>query len=310
MPQSIVEHLREQAVRKLFTTRTFNDVWINHWQQDIQNRLSNMSPNNIINLGDNLSDIFRSTSQGRDQSSVSGGGTAWESLVCWYLNLCLVNTNTVVIKSSKSLIPEPIRDSLKVSYGTFISNTESDLIAITFPNRTDYNIDKINISISDSSGNRIPTTKRNQSFNYKELVDALVERDFSSYEVGVIQCKTNWNDNAQIPMLWDLIYASSGFRNNVSVGTSAYSIQNLNHFSYSFVTVPTVNSVFRATSTAVLRVSNLSGGNYWGRSTESGVAHSLKEIFRRNFSTGAPNLQVSLPTALPEINSTYSYFNL
>lgn len=310
MPQSIVEYLREQAVQKLFTTTTFNKVWASDWQNDIRTRLSSINANNIINLGDSLSDIFRSTSGVRDQSSVSGGGTAWESLVCWYLNLCLINTNTVVIKSSKSLIPEPIRDSLKVSYGTFISNTESDLIAITFPSRPDYSMDKINISINDSNGNRIPTTKRNQAYNYKEIIDALVDKDFSSYEVGVIQCKTNWNDNAQIPMLWDLIYASNGFRNGVSVGTTAYSIQNLNHFSYSFVTVPTVNSVFRPTSTSVLRVSNLSGGNYWGKPTQSGVAHSLKEIFRRNFSIGAPNLQVSLPTAIPIIGTTYSYFNL
>lgn len=36
----------------------------------------------------------------------------------------------------------------------------------------------------------------------------------------------------------------------------------------------------------VLRVSNLSGGNYWGRPSEVGIANSVKEILNRNLKTG------------------------
>lgn len=33
-------------------------------------------------------------------------------------------------------------------------------------------------------------------------------------EAHIIQCKTNWNDNAQIPMLWNMVYATKDFKEN------------------------------------------------------------------------------------------------
>ncbi|WP_336638196.1 hypothetical protein [Lysinibacillus fusiformis] len=317
MTQNIVEHLRELAINKLFNTNTFSNVWAQRWQSEVNSKLAVRNATNIINLGDHLTEIFKSTSNSgkpgpsRTQSDVSGGGAAWEALVCWYLNLCLVGTNTVVVKSSNELIPEPIRESLKVSYGTFVSNTESDLIAITFPSLTNYAINKTTLSLVNNQGIAIPLTiGRNSRFNTKAILNQLAENDFSSYEVGVIQCKTNWNDNAQIPMLWDLIYASNGFRNGVSVGTSAFSIRNLQHFSYSFVTVPTSRGPFTSNSTAVKRVSNLSGGNFWGQSSQSNVAHSIKEMCSMNFSNGATNIRQSISVAIPLLSTTYSYFRL
>jgi len=313
MTQNIVEYLRELAINKLFNTNTFSNVWSQRWKDEVNTRLAVRNATNIINLGDQLSEIFRSTSNStetgssRTQSDVSGGGAAWEALICWYLNLCLVGTNTVVVKSSKELIPDPIRESLKVSYGTFVSNTESDLIAITFPPLENYIIDKMNLNLIDNQGVAIPLTiGRNSKFNTKALLNQLAV----DYEVGVIQCKTNWNDNAQIPMLWDLIYASNGFRNGVSVGTSAFSIRNLQHFSYSFVTVPTSRGPFTSNSTSVKRVSNLSGGNFWGGASQSNVAHSIKEMCSMNFSSGAPNIRQSIALAIPLLNSTYSYFRI
>lgn len=311
---NIIEHLRKEAVLKLFNMKTFSDAWTQNWQNQITNQLTTKNAINIINLGDKLSDIFRSTSantNNRSQSSLSGGGAAWEALVCWYLNLCLVGTNTVVVKSSIELIPDPIRESLKVNYGSFTSNTESDLIAITFPSSPNYTINKMNLNLFNNSGVAIPVTKGHANkFNTKEILNQLAQNDFSNYEVGIIQCKTNWNDNAQIPMLWDLIYASKGFNNGVSVGSSLFSIKNLKRFSYSFVTVPTSRGPFTSDSTSVKRVSNLSGGNFWGKPTSSNVAHSIKEIYNMNFSNGAPDIIQSITNAIPYFNNKYDYFNI
>src|SRR5690625_7971017 len=111
---------------------SFNKAW-SRWKSEIQNNIHHLTANNVVNLGDELGDIFRLTAvSGRSQSTVSGAGNAWEALVCWYLNLNLIGSRTVVVKQKKSLIPEPVRQALTVSYGTFPSGTESDLIAITF----------------------------------------------------------------------------------------------------------------------------------------------------------------------------------
>lgn len=152
MSENIVEYIRKESINNLFKTNTFKNSWIN-WKQIISFDFTPNSSRQIIDLGDKLSAIFTTTSPSvRDNSSVSGGGAAWESLVCWYLNLCLIGRRTVVIKHSKKLIPDPISDAITVKYNTFPSNTESDLIAITFPNKCEYIDDKDLINIRDSTG--------------------------------------------------------------------------------------------------------------------------------------------------------------
>lgn len=143
-------------------------------------------------------------------------------------------------------------------------------------------------------------------------LDDLVGVNFSHFELGIIQCKTNWIDSAQIPMLWDLVYSSEGFgQRGITVGNSAFTIGDLNRFFYSFVTVPTSRGSFNPTSTNVLRVKGISGGNYWGSSNRSGVASSIKEIFGRNFrgAFSTPQREI-LRENLLKIEDEYSYFSL
>lgn len=271
MNQNIIEYARELSIKKLFETNGFSTVWPT-WKNKIQTDIFNSAPPTehlIYSIGDSLRDIFRTTGQaGRSQSDVSGGGANWEALVCWYLNICLIDRRTFVLKHNKDLIPSPIKDAITVNYGNFRSNTESDLIAITFPDKAEYTIDKEQILINDIHGNSVDINK-GKNYNFLPILDALVARDFDDIEIHIIQCKTNWNDNAQIPMLWDAVYSANTFRNGISVGTNGYSIHDAKRFTYSFVTVPS-NQIkkngrltYKNTSTAVLRVLNLSGGNYW-----------------------------------------------
>ncbi len=319
MNQNIIEKLREESVKNLFNTKGMIAAWPT-WKVKIDSLIPNRSANQIFDLGDCLKDIFYTTNMSkvrtdgtRSQSEVSGGGANWEGLVCWYLNLCCIGRRSVVIKHNKNLIPDPIRNAITVNYGTFISNTESDLIAITFPDKSEYSIDKEKILINDEDGNQVKIRHSGKmNYNLKEVLNALVARDFTEIEIHIIQCKTNWNDNAQIPMLWDMIYSADNFKTNITIGREGYSINNARLFTYAFATVPTVRiDRFKSNSVAVLRVSNLSGGNYWGIKSISGVASSMKEMLSRNLSSGANyNHKSTLKSEIPKLSSMYSYFKI
>ncbi len=310
--QTLSEHIRRISVESCFELKAFTTGWTT-WKGRINTILGTQyDENDILNLGDNLSDIFLSTrSSGRTQDSLSGGGYGWEGLVCWYLNLCFAGTRAVAVRKTSNL-PDPLRDCISVNYGNFRSNTESDIVIIVFPNQSEFTIDKNALSVSNSRGNIIPNIKR-RKFNYKELVNRLAELHFDDFELGVIQCKTNWNDNAQIPMLWSMIYETNTFANSsISLGRNNYSMKDLSKFSYSFMTVPTNDlSSYKQNSTSVNRVRNLTGGNYWGFSTSSSIASSIKEIYNNNFRSAFPtNVRRSIANIISELNNDLDYFDL
>ncbi len=313
MNNTIPDILRKISVDALFETATFNNCW-NVWKPYI-NRLigTQYTERDLIDLGDKLSDIFRTTGvEGRGQESLSGGGNAWESLVCWYINLCTAGSRIVAVKKM-SLVPKPIQDAITVNYGNFACNTESDITVIVFPDMPEYNTDISSLRINNSTRTLIPSIIKGK-FN-TQLLDFLAGRDFSDYEIGIIQCKTNWNDNAQIPMLWDMIYSSGGFRGrNITIGRNSFNIQSIRSFTYSFVTVPSnQNAIYSSNSVSVKRVTNLSGGNYWGKDSEQHVAKSLKEIFTNNFSSGfRTNIRDDLQASLQDqvVSGSLDYFRL
>lgn len=298
---NIIEKLRQKVITDLHSVYSFSNSLV-LWKPIIKNLIGeNPTPQSILNLGDHLREIFaESNSEGRDQSALSGGGTAWESLITFYVNLCCVNTRVVAIKKMGQ-VPSPIKDAITVNYSNFSCTTESDITVIVFPDIATY-------------------TEHNPDFETQKgkiKLDALskaIESDFSKFEIGIIQCKTNWNDNAQIPMLWDMIYSAGGFRGRqISVGHNNFSIQALNTgFTYSFVTLPSSKlKSYKPDSLCVKRVYNLSGGNYWGLPTQQGIARSVKEIFQ-NYRNGYRNHNImeTLEEAIPALSSELSYFNI
>ncbi len=310
---NVIEYLRKKSVETCFQLSAFQTGWAS-WKLEIQRITNgNLNERSLLLLGDHLSDIFLTTrSDGRGQSQVSGGGYGWEGLVCWYLNLCFCGSRAVAVKRVSDL-PTPIIDAISVNYGNFRSNTESDITVLVFPDDPLFTSDKATIVVQEDSGARIENIKPNGSFNASAILTRLSELYFDQFEVGIIQCKTNWNDNAQIPMLWDMIYQAS-FTNHsqISIGRNGYSIQQI-PFTYSFCTVPT-NKLdnYKTTSTSVQRVRNLSGGNYWGRPTSNGIANSIKEIFNRNFQSAfSPSNQRAILNAIAnDFDSELSYFDI
>lgn len=307
---NIPEYFRKLSIESVFSTNTMINCWP-IWKESINEILGdNFNETDIINLGNHLSDIFRSTGgEGRGQSQVSAGGTAWESLVCWYINLCTIGSRTVAIRKM-SLVPKPLQDAITVNYGNFACNTESDITVITFPDELEFKTDIEDLEI-ENNGLTIENFKRGK-FN-TEISNLLCAKYFDSLEIGVIQCKTNWNDNAQIPMLWDMIYSANGFSGrNITIGRNGFNIHDTNNFTYSFVTVPSNQRAnYNSNSVAVKRVTNLSGGNFWGKSTEQFVARSIKEIFTNNFQSGYPNnIRTEVRNAIPKLSDEFSYFNI
>lgn len=300
----MLESYRKAAVKSAMSTSSASNAFP-FWEQAIS-RLTNgrLSGRVIFDLGDHLREIFANSSQGNTRvgentnSSVSAGGAAWESLVCWYLNLCLIGSRVVVIKSKKDLLPRFITDAIAVKYNNFKSNTEADLIYIAFPRIIDW-------------------PEKGEAEHYSAYFDRILSTSFSMKDiaVGVIQTKTNWNDNAQIPMLWDMVYSAKGFGRNVTVGSKGRSIESFASFTYSFVTVPSqkdVDKSFKVTSTSVNRVRNISGGNYWGLPTKDGVADSLNEFIGRNLGEYIPESDLIgwLDKQSILLKTEYSYFGL
>lgn len=303
---NIIEFYRKDVIDNCFKTKSFRTAW-NVWQKVINQKLnSNYNWKDLLDLGEELSNIFFSTrgdieeglSVAQANSKASTSGTAWECLVTWYLNLIFLNTRAVVFKKTGD-VPTPLTDSIKVLHNNSATNSESDLLVIIFPDIPHFRDGLLNVPTTDSQAipyviNSVmsPSTFYHTGEPNKNVIqkysNKVCEEYFNQFELGVIQCKTNWNENTQIPMLWDIVYQLSNNIDrdipNFKVGSNGFSKSQLKNFTYSFVTVPTNSrDNYKATSLGVTRVRNLTGGNYWGFPDKQSVASSVKQIFDNNF---------------------------
>ena len=240
-------------------------TWLNSASQASQGFGSGQS---VLELGSHLREIFFATrGEGREgkssQSQVARAGAGWECLIVWYLNLIFEGSRAVAVRKKSSMIAPSILDAISVNHGNFQTNSESDIIVIAAPKE---------LAGSSWTKNGKPDPE-------------FFTRNVHKLSVGVVQSKTNWNENSQIPMLWDMVYQAGRSNGQLAVGKNGYSIIDFRKFTYSFVTVPTQKEgkIPGPNSIHAKRVRHLSGGNYWGRTSVNDVAMSLKEIFTRNF---------------------------
>jgi hypothetical protein len=263
---NLVEKVRSEVVRH--ELKKVGASWVRR-RELLASTFSSSHPTQLelLNLADHLSDAFRlDIANDRSQNSLSGGGSIWQALICHYLNICFAGTDAVAL--SRRFVPDCIKAALKVSYTSSATvHADLDVMVVNIP------------GIS-----KIPSSKR---ANPKRLAEYVCSH-FPELSVVVVQAKTNWNDNAQVPMLWNFLYklAAGGKipQNGFSIGSGHWHLEQLKSFSYAFVTVPT-NSLEKFTPTAmpVLRVANMSGGAFWGRPSRNGVILSLKEFFAKNY---------------------------
>ena len=100
MKYNLIEQLRKESVLDLFDDK--DKVSWNVWYRNIAKYFNLHEPSyeSLLSLGDHLSDVFKSTNNGvaRSQSSLSKGGTYWEKLVTWYINICSVGSRVVAFR--------------------------------------------------------------------------------------------------------------------------------------------------------------------------------------------------------------------
>ncbi len=281
MFNELIEKHRARELARYRKMKSFEGNWP-VWKAKIDELTSDLSDADaIFSLGSKLSEIFRTTGgNGRNQSTQSAGGTGWEALVSWYLNLVFCGTRAIAFRQNKPLVPAAIFDAATVKYGSHKTNTESDISVVVFPENM------------DDLGTGSATQK----------LDRAVRRELDQTHLRIIQCKTNWNDNAQIPMLWDMVYQGNfPDHSTVRIGTGGVTVRKLGSFKYCFVTVPTNKNEYRSETLAVKRLGGMTGGNYWGQSSKPGVAESLSEIFTNEFDFVFPSsVTASIDAAITE----------
>ena len=292
----VIEQLRNDAVSKLFTTPSMEKAWEECHPFIINLIESPPQADKIFDLGDHLREIMFSSyqeienpTQSEIQSMKSTSGVLWESLLAWYCNLCLIGTRSVVIKKSKSLVPSQFLDAITADYGTQQEDSEADLIALTFPNKVDFT--------------SFPTLKK------------LVDEHFKDFELGVISCKTPWNDFTVIPQHWNMVY-NLAINNpdalEMKIGINDWDVTVLKKFFYAFATLPSQKpEIIKSTSLPVVRLEKLSGGNFWGLPSKKDIAKSMKEIFKKNFSSSiGDGIESNLKKELPKLKTDYNYFKI
>jgi len=320
---SLIETFRSRVVGDIMEMPTMDQSW-DHFRTFFKGKFQSSPPSgdDIFRLGDELSSAFRSnrlpsrrksgTSTDTAQSEASAGGAVWEALVVWYLNICLAGSHSVAIKK-RSQLPRLVRDALKItiSGSASASLTEPDVVVLTVD---DPHLDDL-----------LPATPKKGSNPFTaldKLIDDSVRSD-PSYKKRIkvinIQCKTNWNDSIQTPMLWNLLYAAARSpssstmlpvlgSDSITFGDNGNYIKELADFKYAFVTVPTNKlEAFTATSSPVIRSRSFTGGSYWGRPNSDFICTSVKEFFNKNtlslslgirpgcgFAETAPNVDKSI----------------
>ncbi len=286
---SLIEDFRAVIVGDLFEMKSIADVWPSAGTS-LRSALPTHAPSaqDVINLGRHLSPVFTAqyeaeelTTEAQQQGALSRGGAFWEGLVVWYLNLCFAGTRAVAIKK-KSQMPSHVRDSLTVWLSAIDRLSEPDVLILHL----------------DSPALDAPSVG-NPVSGFQNLINA----NFALTQVINLQCKTNWNDSIQTPMLWNLMYsaarqatgAGAASMNvlgaaSITFGSDGHYLQGLGGFRHTFVTVPSNDLAgFTPTSSPVLRGKAFSGGCFWGYPTTPNACRSIAEFFNVN-STMLPAL--------------------
>lgn len=266
---NLIEQIRGQVIGTVLSVPSFDKSW--KIRRSLIRKKLGTKPtrSQVLSLSDSLAEFFECTGKGdRSQGSVSSSGTVWECLVTYYLNLCLAGTDAICLRNNK-VIPNCIVDAMSVHYQSDTLASEPDIVILSLK------------GLSGIAGEP-SIEKQNEKFS------KVVEERYSQVGVINLQCKTNWNDNAQVPMLWNMLYTQAAkgaiIKNGFSMGVHGHSLKNLAYFSYGFITVPSNGpDDYKSDSVKVSRVKGLSGGNFWGHSSKKGVARSLSEVFDLNF---------------------------
>ena len=94
---TFVKEYKFKIMKQISNLNSLRKVW-DVWQPKINSVLGKEPKGkDIFELGEKLSLIFQTyETDDRDQSTLSGGGAAWECLNVWFLNLLFWDTSIIV----------------------------------------------------------------------------------------------------------------------------------------------------------------------------------------------------------------------
>src|SRR4051812_46432323 len=129
----LVEQVRGEVTRQALAGKSFARDWPLRRRAILEylGSADQIGAERVVGLGDMLSKLFveqtRDMAHDRDQSSVSGGGVVWDSLVNLYLNMCYAGTAVVVLRERQ--IPSSLQRAFRVTHGTSAIDAGVDHIA-------------------------------------------------------------------------------------------------------------------------------------------------------------------------------------
>jgi hypothetical protein len=286
MHVGLFDAIRIQSLELIFNKeQKFIGFWDDSYSSFISNHLIMEKEegfrDRLISLGGVIRDVFRSNktnarggvSVSESQSAMSAGGTSWERMVVWYLNALGSGLNMIALnkKGQSSFLPVSFLDAFCVTVNNASTSSDLDVVALNW----------IGSGNQDWMDEVFDSNKKYDMKRAKKIFINLVDSYPDNFSVCVLSTKTNWNDNIQTPMLWNLVFTKGFHHPLVSVGRNQCSTEQFGYFSYGFATVPTSRyQSFTHKSTPVIRASTFSAGSYWGLpADESKRMLPLSEIF-------------------------------
>lgn len=257
--QNLIEATRQYVYQELLNNKTFATCW-KDWKKIIEKSYGSVSSASLSAIGDDLKFIFISSLHKPNE-------TAWEYLVCWYMNKCSEGTSTIIFPYGRRTIPSSLYDTLTIRYDDgFCLPATHTLVAVTLPD--DVQQEKVHsksLTLKKALGN----------------FDSYLIEHFEEAKLQAFKCSTKWNISVSKEALYfSTLYSGKYFPHGLEIGINGFSVHNAKVFSYSLVVVPTNNILrngklkYTSHSKEVLLTQHLTGKVYWGLITATGIAYS------------------------------------
>jgi hypothetical protein len=281
---NIISILNIISAQECFSNKSLNDNWF-RYKEYISNYLGDYpSPKKIQTIGMELSSIFSKNDTERGQSEVSVSGNVWSKLINWYLNICLLGTNSWAVSSSQLLPPQLVRAlEIKINGEKISRSKEIVIVQYTGP-------ENINVVLpNDLSGVNLKET-------YKEAYKSFFKKiDLNEVRVILLSPKTIASDMLAIPLFWNFCYKGNKLNSvfDLEIGNIKENPECFidNKVYYSVVTVPTGREEKIKAGTIpgkaqIKKLQMLDGGFYWGRKSSDKVK-SFDNFFLDNLELSA-----------------------
>jgi hypothetical protein len=276
---NIISILNIISAQECFANQSLNDNWP-RYKEYINDYLGEYpSSKKIQSIAMELSSIFSKNDTERGQSEVSVSGNVWSKLINWYLNICLLGTNSWAVSSVQLLPPQLVR-ALEIKINGEKLSKSKEIVIVQYTGPVNVNV----VLPNDLSGVNLKDT-------YREAFKSFFKKiDLKDVKVILLSPKTMASDMLAIPLLWNFCYKGNKLNSDfgLEIGNSKENPECFkdNKVYYSVVTVPTgredkIKAGSIPGKAQIKKLQMLDGGFYWGRKSSDKVK-SFDKFFLDN----------------------------